>query len=611
MISNPSKYQVAIGNSFENDTSNILINAVAGSGKTTTLLWLLSKVDSDKKALMCAFNKSIADELSVRCNSFSNVRVNTIHSLGLNILSQNGYKPVIEGNKYRNVVKKVFDKLPSKYKYEKNFSNYIYDVTNLLRNNFIFERQQAKSFIELYEPDSSFNCDIETILDITAEVLELGMMNTKVIDFIDMIFLPLVLELKPVYTYDVVMCDECQDLNTCQREIVLLYGNKTAKHIWVGDKNQAIYLFAGSDAKSFTKIENLPNTKLLPLSVNYRCPHKIIRYSQEIVPILEPFDNAIEGELDMFGSIDEIGDGDLVLSRMNMPLVTLYMKLLSKGVKCYIKGKDIGKSLLNLIVKSKEETIDGLFKKLHSDQDKLLDKIIVKKKLSFEDAREEKEYILFCDKIDCINAISDKCSTTSELTNKINKIFSEEGEGIVLSTVHKAKGLEFDNVHILCDFTMPAFFSKTQDELEQEYNIIYVARTRAKKKLALIRDFNPYSNKKERHNVFYIFSEDKKEILLKNGDYLLMTRVSKRGGNREAAINRFNQLFSIDTKSWKEFSENDNVIYLNNYTTIQDKSLIKDYRGFKFVNIDEIDNEKLKKRIETILSKCLNPTNNV
>ena len=78
--------------------------------------------------------------------------------------------------------------------------------------------------------------------------------------------------------------------------------------------------------------------------------------------------------------------------------------------------------------------------------------------------------------------------------NKINAIFSDNAEngGIILSTIHKSKGLEADRVFIIHSELMPSKFAKKAWERTQEKNLIYVAYTRAKSVLGFVSDFNAY-----------------------------------------------------------------------------------------------------------------------
>lgn len=83
MLFVPSPYQQRIYDFIESGTGNAVINAVAGSGKTTTLINLLAKVPTTSRVLFLAFNKSIVEELKIKTQRFPNVEVKTLHSLGM------------------------------------------------------------------------------------------------------------------------------------------------------------------------------------------------------------------------------------------------------------------------------------------------------------------------------------------------------------------------------------------------------------------------------------------------------------------------------------------------------------------------------------------------
>ena len=103
-------------------------------------------------------------------------------------------------------------------------------------------------------------------------------------------------------------------------------------------------------------------------------------------------------------------------------------------------------------------------------------------------------------KIDMINAIevlSEGIKTADELIDKIDNVFSDKKlDGIALSTIHKAKGLEANNVYIACKSLMPSKSAKKGWEINQEHNLMYVAYTRAKDKLGFIdeKDFQKFDN---------------------------------------------------------------------------------------------------------------------
>ena len=99
----PSKYQKDIFEHIKHGNGNLVIEASAGSGKTTTLVNLIKLIDDDKRVLFCAFNKDIVNELTKKVKGISNVDVKTIHSLGNSIILRNlGEKYIpIDENKYK------------------------------------------------------------------------------------------------------------------------------------------------------------------------------------------------------------------------------------------------------------------------------------------------------------------------------------------------------------------------------------------------------------------------------------------------------------------------------------------------------------------------------
>ena len=85
-----------------------------------------------------------------------------------------------------------------------------------------------------------------------------------------------------------------------------------------------------------------------------------------------------------------------------------------------------------------------------------------------------------------METLSDNLKTVNELIDKIKIIFNDVGEGVCLSTIHKAKGLEADNVFILAKSLMPSIYARQEWEVISEENLEYVAITRAKKTLQYI-----------------------------------------------------------------------------------------------------------------------------
>jgi superfamily I DNA/RNA helicase len=313
-----------------------------------------------------------------------------------------------------------------------------------------------------------------------------------------------VLFLKPIgLLYDFIMVDECQDMNKAERELVLKCFKMGTRLISVGDSNQMLYSFAGGDPDSFKALKSLPNTECLPLSISYRCPKNVVEFAQKLVPSIEYNEsNVNDGFVKYDVSLSDVEDGDMILCRNNAPLIQIYNEFLKLGKKAFIRGKDIGANLKTLVKSIKQEKVnadcreDGLFVRLYDDLFVTRNKIMER---SSVDAKTAMTSPIIENKLDMIKALeilAEGTNTTDELIAKIDEIFpkKDKKDGIALSTIHKAKGLEANNVYIACKSLMPSKSAKKDWELKQEHNLMYVAYTRAKNTLGFIdeRDFKDF-----------------------------------------------------------------------------------------------------------------------
>jgi hypothetical protein len=245
---------------------------------------------------------------------------------------------------------------------------------------------------------------------------------------------------------------------------------------------------------------DMPNTQVFDLPMSYRCDKAIIKEANMFVPDIISRPNAGMGLVKHDTKLAELRDGDLGLARTNAIIFKAYTRLIKMGKACYIKGTDDDKEKLLGIVKrygvgnvlAKDFESDGLFPRLYDSMVTERNKLI-KGGLDEIDAINSQQVQTIYDTISSLLTISEGCETTTDLINKINKIYSRSDTGICLSTIHKAKGLEADNVHVFCRSTMPQKYAKTTSEMQQERNLIYVSITRAKHKLCYVseKEFPP------------------------------------------------------------------------------------------------------------------------
>jgi DNA helicase-2/ATP-dependent DNA helicase PcrA len=528
----PSKYQKEIFDFILNDTRNAVISAVAGSGKTTTLLKALDIIPDDKTVLFLAFNKSIADELSKRVpDNKKNISVKTVHSYGKSILSQKSNSE-LDTKKYRGLLWSLINFLKggdeskiSVFEFNEEQQKYIYEIGKLLNTKISDEHKFVSDIVSLCNLSRLHlvNFDIKPIgvgeINKLAQIhsvsnednestiawylAKLGMHYLNTVDYTDMVTIPVLLNLK-FEEYDFVFIDECQDLNTAQRTLMQrIIKPETGRFIAVGDPKQAIYAFAGADHESYQKLKQIPNTVELPLSFTYRVAPQILNLVKHINPAIIAHTKNKPGKVIDDASYKDIVDGDMVLCRNTFPIVALCIKLLGEGKKSFIVGSDIGESLTKMISSCKREreefNMNNVLCRLIKEKEKMVEKIVTNHNMKKNEALEDSQVIIFSEKIQVIEALSNGIDDPNVVIEKIKMIFSDkEKDGIRLSTIHKSKGLEADRVFIIHEDLIPSKYAILPWQIEQERNLEYVAYTRAKTVLGFVKDFDAFKGHKSR-----------------------------------------------------------------------------------------------------------------
>lgn len=509
-----SHYQTDIFNFVKNGQGNAVIEASAGSGKTSSLLKCLDFIDEDKRILLTAFNKDIVNVLAKKTKKLKNVTAMTMHGLGLQMLHSNFGKSKLELDeyKYKSFITSNLKELTSINTYELSKNDFYKYLTNIEKyidfgRYYLAQTIKDLDFIgEMY--------DIDAVADeksIAIQAMDWGKRNLDSIDYTDMVWLPNVLMCNPYgLKFDWIMTDEAQDLNRAQRELMLKCRKINTRMLIFGDEKQCIYSFGGSDPNSFEALKSLPNTVSLPLSISYRCADNIVEFAHQLVPTIEKNNDGRKGVIEEVSNIDEIKDGDMVLCRTNAPLMQIYNTFIKEGKKCFVRGKDIGNNLKQLVKSTKKDNLgkdlktDGVFVRLYNRLFESRDNLMIHSNIDYETAMQSSIITNFLDMIRALEVLSDGLSTADELINRISEVFSDRKKnGISLSTIHKAKGLEADRVFIACKSLMPSKSAKKDWELNQEYNLMYVAYTRAKNMLGFLdeTDFkNFYADSKQEKN---------------------------------------------------------------------------------------------------------------
>lgn len=473
-----------------------------------------------------AFNTTIAEELQRRVPTGCSAM--TLHSLGMRaVTSEYGLLPF---NDYRSldILATLLNKPRQRMiNSEPEVCVCVDNLVDLCKKT-LTEPTEAG----LDELCNHFEVDCNgyrsRVYSLVADVMEESKKTPTCIDYNDMIWLPVVKNLL-VKTYDLLLVDEAQDLNRCQQELAFKAGRRL---VFVGDRHQAIYGFAGADSGSMGHlyeylIHTVHGCEVLPLTVTRRCSQSVTKEAQRIVSRLECLPEAPEGSVqytnfggqDTFAEYQEadvpiqsyrshVKDDDMIVCRVTAPLIGECFKLIKLGHKANVLGRNISKGLITTINKVKAANIQelrvGIEQWAHAETTKEL----------LRKPPREMRLIAIQDKCDCILALCDGAASVEHVCDRVRDIFSagyvcptcngkQQDEatkcpncgvnlvpikGIRLCTIHKAKGLEANRVFFLepKGATCPHPMAKSKWQVEQEWNLRYVGITRAIKELVYV-----------------------------------------------------------------------------------------------------------------------------
>lgn len=475
----PSPRQVAIAENLHGP-HNLLVQACAGSGKTTTMVWLAGMIPQHMTVLALSFNKSIADELARRMPA--HVRSATMHSVGFGMIRKSLGKVRLDDKKLRNLIDTHPGVIVHQNGMRAGITSDLLAVVPLVQDTMVDPANLSMVGAVAEVAGRVLECP-EKSLPLVESIVQASDKMQGYITFSEMIRHPVVHDYAPDY-HDIVMVDEAQDLNSAQHALLRKLVRPGGKIIAVGDRFQSIYGFRGADPRSMDRLAADWNMRELPLDVSYRCAAGIIAEAQKIVgeDTIRPREGAEAGSIES-ETLDRLPEaaqeGDMILCRCNAPLVPVALRILKMGKKAQIRGRDIGSQLSALVRRSKAATVADLLAFLADWKSDRVQKLVAAKKS--ETAIQAVE-----DQADTLAAIAEECSTPAEVLEKLGELFDDQRAGVCLSTVHKAKGLEADTVWILGPELMPAPWAKNASEQEQERNIHYVATTRAMRRLVRV-----------------------------------------------------------------------------------------------------------------------------
>jgi superfamily I DNA/RNA helicase len=303
---------------------------------------------------------------------------------------------------------------------------------------------------------------------------------------------------------DWIYVDEAQDTNLTQMICLDKLRSPHTRVVFVGDPSQAIYGWRGAGVGAFQMMVERYNAQVLPLTRTQRCPRAVVACAQHLVPDLEARPDAPEGTVDEIAFAEWTAKiakpGDAVLCRNNAPLLGFALECIKLNVTVFLAGKDLGKKILS--------NYDGLFhrdkrdpnvgREVFKDAEESARKDLFDRPFTLAMALDELQAAAYVWEILWLRRSAEPWKHYDDFHDcaqkLINSIFFDpddktNGKGIILSTIHRAKGMEWDRVFFLLPELIPSKAARALGgwHLEQEANLDYVARTRAKSHLTFVR----------------------------------------------------------------------------------------------------------------------------
>lgn len=492
----PSPQQAGFFDWITNGTGSCVLEAVAGAGKTTTLVKALGLMVGT--VFFGAYNKKIADEIQRKAPAKDGLTISTMHAAGLRAWKKASKFPQVDGDKVRNIFRAACER---NMQYSP-FQGVVQQLVGLAKQAglgvdgfpVIESRQSWITLIDHFDvetfDENSDTDNTDLIIKLAIKTLQASIaQNMKIIDFDDMIYAPLYHNCS-FDKFDWVLVDEAQDTNATRRAMALRMMKPTSRLVAVGDRHQAIYGFTGADACALDLIGEETNAMKLPLTTTFRCPKAVVAYSQQWVKHIQAADTAPEGivrSLPVAELYAEAQVGDAILCRFNAPLVEHVYKFIAVGTPAMIEGREIGKGLVVLARRWKVKSLSVLRDKLLAYAEREVKKYTAKEQPAKVQAIE--------DKCACLAVIIDRVFAKDPNTNRpvdvvvaeIEAIFvdvQDTSKVVLLSSIHKSKGREWKKVIWLQ--SGPNKRAKLPWMIEQEDNLCYVAATRAMHELILV-----------------------------------------------------------------------------------------------------------------------------
>ncbi|MFT4152693.1 UvrD-helicase domain-containing protein [Parafilimonas sp.] len=465
-------------------TGNIKINAVAGSGKTTTIIEYAASRPAHSKILYLAFNKSVRLEAAKKFadKGLHNVKVETAHSLAYkHVVFKNGYRVRSQAYKTNEIAELLNLKGNGEKHAEYIIANHINKFVSYYCNS-DKQRVQELNYLETIA-DSKAKAFVSAFYDYIAYQtrLLLSRMDKGEIEITHDFYLKKFQLSNPALHYDYILFDEAQDASAAMLDIFL---KQEATKVIVGDTHQQIYSWRHA-VNSLEKAD----FKTYHLSISFRFSQDIANLAMKVLEYKKHLNEKPQTGITGKGAGKE-QKTKAVIARTNLGLLLKAIEYVTEKRKVkhiYFEGNinsytyaDEGASLYDVL-----NLYNGKYNLI---KDKLM--AAMKNIDELESYIEKTEDVQLGMMVEIVKAYGNEIPAIIEaIKEKHVEGDDKENAEMIFSTVHRCKGMEYDAIQLVNDFI-------TEEKLEQllkdkgamtdtaklneEINLLYVAVTRTR-----------------------------------------------------------------------------------------------------------------------------------
>lgn len=346
---------------------------------------------------------------------------------------------------------------------------------------------------ETESESESMEQHLQESIDKAIALLKASNAAFQTVNFDDMLYLSMLLNIK-LPDWKFIMYDEGQDIKPIELEFLARMAAKGCQIVIVGDAFQAINQFTGCMAGALTSAKSALNALEMPLRTSYRASHAAAELANSVFPnSVIPWSGAKQGSLEqttyaeLCQNVDGFDFQHGVLSRTHKNLIGMALSLLAKKIVFSYKGiSELVTKMERMLWHASKASNDlgEIRKSLTEYQATCEDKFIkpngtVPAWVSKQGETTEALTLLL--------AYCQGQGFTLEAAKRYLKDlgnFDKPSTGPCLSTLHAAKGMQWENVYLIGALTSP--LAKSEEQLHAEKCLTYVAYSRSSDKVITV-----------------------------------------------------------------------------------------------------------------------------